>query len=183
MKKLIAILFILVGIGIIAFPHIQKQIYASKQDELVREFQNLDQIFTENQERDEIEVSGNGPAEGEPEPETKSLDAGVVGLLHIEKINLTVPMLQGATDKNLDLGLGIMEGTSSLGEIGNTGIAGHRSYTEGHLFNRLDEVEIGDRVNIETLESNLTYEVYDTQLVTPDDVSVLKPMVMILLLR
>lgn len=172
MKKLIAILFILVGIGIIAFPHIQKQIYASKQEELVREFQNLDEIFTQNQARSEIDNSGDDPVEGEPQ--TTPFDSGVVGLMHIDKIDLTLPMLQGATDDNLDIGLGIMDGTSPLGQIGNTGIAGHRSHTEGRLFNRLDEVTLGDEIKVETLDGEMTYEVYDTKVVTPDDVSVLE---------
>ncbi|MGP4070926.1 class D sortase [Piscibacillus sp. B03] len=172
MKKLIAILFILIGIGLIAFPHIQKQIYASKQDELVREFQNLDEIFTQNQARSEIDITGDDPVEGEPK--STSFDSGVVGLMYIEKIDLTLPMLQGASDDNLDIGLGIMDGTSPLGQIGNTGIAGHRSHTEGRLFNRLDEVTLGDEIKVETLEGEMTYEVYDTKIVTPDDVSVLE---------
>ncbi|WP_277674468.1 class D sortase [Piscibacillus halophilus] len=174
MKKLVAVLFIIMGIGIIAFPHVQNQLYASKEDELVREFQNLNQVFNQNQERSEIELEDDD--HDVSETQNSSLDSLVIGLLHIEKIDLTVPMLQGASEENLDIGVGIMDGTDPLGNVGNTGIAGHRSYTEGRLFNRLDEISKGDEIIIETLDGEWLYEVFDTKIVTPDDVSVLEPM-------
>ncbi|WP_017187651.1 class D sortase [Alkalibacillus haloalkaliphilus] len=97
----------------------------------------------------------------------------VQGLIHIDKIDLTLPMLEGATEENLDVGAGLMSQGFTFGEVGNIGIAAHRSRTSGRLFNRLDEVEIGDRVTVETHDSEYEYEVVDTFIVEPEDISVL----------
>ncbi|RPF54030.1 class D sortase [Aquisalibacillus elongatus] len=172
MKKVIPILFALIGIGFILFPHIQKEIYATQEQELIQEFRELDEVFTSHQQRSEIEVSGDDPNQGEPQD--SSVEPGVVGLMEISKIDLTLPMLKGATEENLNVGLGVMEEADPLGENGNTGIAGHRGYKHGRLFNRLDEIVPGDEIKIETLENELTYIVFDTKIVTPDDVSVLE---------
>src|SRR5690606_12418868 len=105
----------------------------------------------------------------------KNFQTSVIGLLQIEKINLTIPILKGATEENLKIGAGMMANTSPLGSIGNTGIAAHRSFTYGRMFNRLDEITVGDIVEVETFEGVLKYEVFDKMLVLPDDTSVLNP--------
>ncbi|GEL78408.1 class D sortase [Tenuibacillus multivorans] len=174
MKRFIAVLLMLIGIGLIVFPHVQKQIYASQEKQLVEEFQQLDDLF-ESQSREEIQLHGDDP-QGEPNAsiESPQLSQNVVGLLHIDKINLTLPLLKGATEENLNIGAGILNETDPLGEVGNTGIAAHRAYKHGRLFNRLDEMRIGDRLTVETLEGEIKYVVFQTEVVLPNDVSVLK---------
>ena len=60
-----------------------------------------------------------------------------------------------------------------IGEIGNCVIAGHRNYSFGKYFNRLNEVEIGDNIYVDTKDATYKYEVYDIIVVEPDDLSVL----------
>src|SRR5690606_5992635 len=50
-------------------------------------------------------------------------------------------------------------GSAMPGEPGNTIILGHRMYTYGRHFNRLNEVTAGDRVIITTKTRKLTYRV------------------------
>ncbi|MNN67995.1 Sortase family protein [compost metagenome] len=66
-----------------------------------------------------------------------------------------------------------MKETAPLGEVGNAAIAAHRSRTTGRLFNRLNEVKIGDTISIKTSTEEYQYEVYDISIVEPTDVSVL----------
>ncbi|MNP46569.1 Sortase family protein [compost metagenome] len=66
-----------------------------------------------------------------------------------------------------------MKETTPIGEIGNAAIAAHRARTTGRLFNRLNEVVIGDTITVKTSDQTYNYEVYDISVVLPSDVSVL----------
>ena len=65
-----------------------------------------------------------------------------------------------------------MPRTGWKGGGGNSRSAGHRRYTCGQDFNRLDELAIGDRIEIVYEHVQYTYEVYETFLVEPDQVEV-----------
>ena len=98
----------------------------------------------------------------------------VEGILRIEKIKLELPILKNATKQNLQLSVSSIEGTEKAGEIGNYSIAGHRNRTFGRNFNRLDELQPGDRIEVETKEHTYLYEVYEKLYVLPSEVWVLK---------
>ncbi len=97
----------------------------------------------------------------------------IIGSLSIDKINLRIPILYGATEANMKIGAGQIDGTSSIGTIGNAALAAHRSYTYGRFFNRLDEVEVGDQLIVEKAGKTYTYRVYKKHVVLPEDTSVL----------
>ena len=97
----------------------------------------------------------------------------IIGLLKISKISLEEAIREGSTDSVLSSALGHMEGTALPGEEGNCCIAGHRNYTFGKYFNRLNEMEIGDLIELETYDANYTYEINDIFVVEPTEVSVL----------
>ena len=109
----------------------------------------------------------------EDEDDNKNELESIIGLLRIPKISLEEAIREGSTDSVLSSALGHMEGTALPGEEGNCCIAGHRNYTFGKYFNRLNEIEIGDYIEIETYDSNLIYEVNDIFVVEPTQVSVL----------
>ena len=56
----------------------------------------------------------------------KVKEGDVLGRISIPRIGVTVAILQGTKSKTLRLGVGHVQGTPLLGEIGNVGIAGHR---------------------------------------------------------
>lgn len=97
----------------------------------------------------------------------------VIALIEIDKINLLLPVLEGATKTNMKHAAAHMKETATLGEIGNAAIAAHRARTTGRLFNRLNEVAIGDVITVKTSDQVYNYEVYDISIVEPTDVSVL----------
>jgi len=71
------------------------------------------------------------------------------------------------------VGAGQVSGTTKLGDIGNAALAAHRSHTYGRMFNRLDELEIGDKIIVETKDGTFEYTVYKKHVVEPTDLSVL----------
>ncbi|MNP49025.1 Sortase family protein [compost metagenome] len=96
-------------------------------------------------------------------------------MIEIPAIDLKLPVLEGATKANMKHAAAHMTETSSLGETGNAAIAAHRARTKGRLFNRLNEVKIGDQIDIAAETGRFVYEVYDISVVEPTDVSVLEP--------
>ncbi len=98
----------------------------------------------------------------------------VLGIIQIKKIKVKAPVVEGVRPSNLKSAVGHIPGTAALGQPGNSALAGHRSYTFGKFFNRLDEIVVGDEILITTKREDLTYKVFKIHEVTPDDVSVLR---------
>jgi len=96
-----------------------------------------------------------------------------IAVLSIDKINLKLPVLEGATQENMRYAAVHMTETAPLGEIGNAAIAAHRARTKGRLFNRLDELEIGDVINVDLPDGKIQYTVHEIKRVKPEDISVL----------
>lgn len=96
-----------------------------------------------------------------------------IAVLSIDKIQLKLPILEGATQENMRYAAVHMTETAPLGEIGNAAIAAHRARTKGRLFNRLNELEIGDVITVELPDGKVQYTVYEIKRVKPDDISVL----------
>lgn len=99
----------------------------------------------------------------------------ILGILKMSKINVEVPIVEGIKKEDLRIGVGHIPGTAGIGETGNCAIAGHRSYTFGKFFNRLDEIEIGDEIIVSVKENKYTYTVYKKHIIEPNDLSILKP--------
>lgn len=136
---------------------------------------NLDIIPAEDY-IDPIERTQSGDTTSEPATEQGSpqvSSSGTLGKIVIPKIDLTMPLLSGATEYNLNRGAATIAGTSAFGEIGNVGIAGHRGRSYGIMFNRLDEMTVGDTIEVVTAEKTFKYKVYKTHIVEPTDVTVL----------
>jgi sortase A len=92
-----------------------------------------------------------------------------VAVLGIEKLNLEVPVYDGTDDLTLNRGVGRIIGTAKAGEMGNTGIAGHRD----GFFRGLKDIAVGDKIELVTADRTIEYAVSKTEIVQPDNVSVL----------
>jgi len=197
-SKIISILLIIIGILIASYP-IVKDIYTGyMQEKLLKEcekeraaqktdahetedvleasedainsYLDLDEAFSDLNETETAESS----ATEENAEKNNSKSFVTLGVLKIDKINLVLPVMDGATPEILKVGAGKLTGTTDIGKIGNTAISAHRSHKYGRNFNRLDELEEGDIVVISTLDADYTYEVFNIQVVEPNDVSLLK---------
>lgn len=106
-------------------------------------------------------------------PQKESSEPKILGVLKISSINLTLPILDGASLQNMKIGAGRIKGTGNIGQVGNVALAAHRSHTHGRFFNRLDELQTGDTITITTFPSTYEYTIYEKLVVKPNDVSVL----------
>jgi sortase A len=92
-------------------------------------------------------------------------------VLRIPKLHLEVPIYEGSDERTLDRGLGRIIGTAKLGELGNTGIAGHRD----GFFRGLKDIAPGDTLELMLPHRTDHYTVTNITITNPDDVSVLQP--------
>ena len=97
-----------------------------------------------------------------------------IGIIRIPKIGLERTLVQGVTVPDLRKGPGHYPDSPMPGQLGNSGIAGHRT-TYGQPFNRLDELVPGDEISIVTLSGTFKYIVTEQLIVSPHQFSVWDP--------
>lgn len=94
-----------------------------------------------------------------------------LAVLNIPAINLEVPVLEGTDDFTLNRAVGHIEGTPVPGKSGNVGIAGHRD----GFFRGLKDIHQGDAIELHTKKDEVRYIVDEILIVSPEDVSVVRP--------
>ena len=99
---------------------------------------------------------------------------GAAGRIVIPRIGVDYVFVEGVTVDDLKRGPGHYPGTPLPGQAGNAAIAGHRT-TYGAPFGRVDELAPGDEIVVTTVQGEFTYEVRETQIVSPSQVEVLEP--------
>lgn len=127
-----------------------------------------------NADTDVYEKENNGTDDIDKETNPAKYSGGeLICLLRIPKISLEEAVREGDSSDVLSSALCHLEKTSYPGKQGNCCISGHRNYVFGKYFNRLNEISVGDVVELETIDSTYRYQVYETLVVEPDDVRVL----------
>ena len=157
-KKLIGLILIALGIGAL-FSSIGLNL---RQNALKKAAL---QQFKEQIENNQVAV----PTSGNP-----AVEGDVLYILRIPAIDSENPVREGISRGVLADSLGHDSSTGYVGEEGNCVIAGHRNYTFGKFFNRLDEVKENDFIYVDTAEDTYTYVVTEIKVVEPDDLSVLE---------
>lgn len=93
-----------------------------------------------------------------------------IGILDIPCINAHLPIWQTTNNVTLRYGTGHYVGSVMPGQVGNCAILGHHMRDYGSIFNRLEEVGVGDEVIITNLRGHqFTYIIDEALIVHPDD--------------
>jgi sortase A len=161
LKKIIGLVFIGFGLSILfasILVNIRQQV---SQKQLIEQFNEMVQK-TASSETEEEYSTLNPADEGE-----------LIYNLRIPSIDSENPVCEGTSREVLRDSLGHQAGTAYVGENGNCVIAGHRNYTFGKFFNRLDEVRVGDIIYVDTKNDTREYKVKEIKVVEPTDTSVL----------
>ena len=94
---------------------------------------------------------------------------GLIGRIQIERLGISVILLEGTKSKTLRRAVGHIAGTALPGQIGNVGIAGHRDT----FFRPLRDVQADDIITLTTPGGEYRYRVVSTKVVSPESVEVL----------
>jgi len=97
---------------------------------------------------------------------------GIIGELHIPRLNLTAPVKVGDDESVLDFSVGDLADTPLPWMPGNSAFAAHRD----RLFRPLKDIQAGDAIKLSTTHGDLNYRVSKTMIVKPKDVWVLGPL-------
>lgn len=102
---------------------------------------------------------------------------GAMGRLRIDKISVDLPIYHGTSDATLAKGVGHLQGTSL--PVGGTSthsvLTAHRGLAGATLFDRLDELDVGDTFRLEVFGEVLVYRIIESQVVAPEDTESLFP--------
>lgn len=189
-KNVLAITLIVIGSGIILYPNLHNFYYDIKQQEIKNNYiksmsairaidddtnQDIDNIKDNIIEEDEsLEDQMVHQSENKKMLELDK-QWPVEATLIIEKIDLLMPILKGATKEHLNVSISSINNTGKPWEGNNYVIAGHRSRKYGRHFNRLNELEIDDEISVmDTKNNEFIYRVFSKEIVDDNEISVLE---------
>ena len=175
---------IIIGCIIILIPIMGSWYTSYQQEKLYEEYMNnqelsdsideMDSAYKNSTEDDDaIDATGSAVNSSEPTAVVVKYKPVVIGRVEIPSASIDLLLVEGTTAKDLNWGAGHLSGTPMPGETGNCAIAGHRNYTFGSYFSRLDEVKAGDQITVEYNQTSFSYEAYEIVTVLPSDTSVL----------
>ncbi len=127
--------------------------------------------------RRELQATWAAPAPKAPAKRVATARRGeAVAVIHIPRLGrgYRPVVVEGVGVEELRKGPGRYPDTAMPGEVGNFAVAGHRT-TYGRPFHRLDELEPGDPVVIETRDTWFTYTVRRELIVDPSRTDVVLP--------
>jgi sortase A len=127
----------------------------------------LFQVFAKHSLESQIQIVGRAP---EGPVTTIAKDGDIIGRIDIPRLGMSIAVLQGTRSRTLRRGAGHIDGTPLPGELGNSGIAGHRDT----YFRGLKDVRKDDEIHFQTATRLVHYHVDWVKVVEPDDTTVLK---------
>ncbi len=99
---------------------------------------------------------------------------GLANRILIPSIGVDAPVVQGDGWEQLKQGVAQHVGTANPGQNGNMVLSAHDDIY-GEIFRYLEKLKPGDEVILKTLNGQYTYQVVDSKIVKPDEVSVMAP--------
>lgn len=163
---LLAIATCLVGAGFLIYPYYTNFSASRAQNELSA---NLSQT------RLPADLQGPDSPLIKAPPNPPSPQRGApIGRIQIPRIDVDWVFVEGIDPEDLKKGPGHYPGSPLPGGQGNVAIAGHRT-TYGAPFNRLDELQQGDKITVTNAAEAYVYRVEEIKIVAPTDLSVVAP--------
>lgn len=166
--RLIGGILLLVGLASISYGVYYKWETARVQNNLIDDFETVlkkieDGKIATPEEKDITIDQANA----------NSVDIKPIALLQIPKIELKVAVAEGTKDEIISQAVGHFKGTADPGEKGNFALVGHRNYTTGEFFLKIDKLKPGDDIIVTTFDKVYKYKVTGQEIVEPNDVHVL----------
>ncbi len=186
MRRVVAALgrtFITAGILILLFVGYQlwgTGIYTSReQDQLARDFETTlsrDGVPAPVTTTTTVGLPGETTETIEPALDAPTIPAegDPVARIKIPKIGVDKIVVNGVSRDDLRKGPGLYPETALPGQAGNAAIAGHRT-TYGAPFGDLDQLVIGDLIQVQTLYGVFRFRVTEQLIVAPSDIGVIDP--------
>ena len=141
---------------------------------------SLTEIFKGEQEVKKARAEAEEILQQQPDEKTKKekLTADdfhfavgdTIGLLYIPKLDRDLPIIEGTNPEELDRGVGHYLGTAFPGQKDQIVLSGHRDT----VFRNFDQLVIGDTFVLKLPYGTFEYEIFDTEIVSADDTTVIR---------
>ncbi|MEV0154122.1 class E sortase [Micromonospora sp. NPDC050686] len=115
------------------------------------------------------------PSRGPTPKPAPAVQGKPIAGLYIPSLDKHWVVVEGVEQKDIRYAPGHYPKSAMPGELGNFSVAGHRNRA---TFWRLDELNPGDDIVVESKDSWYVYKVYKTRIVRPDQVAVVAPVPM-----
>lgn len=195
-RIVIGLLVILLGAAFVAYPYISDYVHRLRQHEVISV---QDDVVDDSEEEvlaqelgraadyndrlasGQVDVADNPGSDANPGARADENDEyeellnlegdGVMGTLVIPKIDVRMPIYHYADDEELQRGVGHVASTSLPvgGSSTHCVLTGHNGLPSVKIFDRLDELEVGDYFVVEVLGEELAYRVTGKQTVLPEE--------------
>lgn len=192
MKKLLLIIIFLCGLSFFCYPIINCVMNNFEMKQSVKKYQNilasddrlgldLNDLFLEfyhyNQELYESKqanlVDPFSYEQASFNLKSYGFENDMFGYVSIPKLSVELPIYLGATSENLNKGAVHLSETSlPIGMMNsNAVIAAHNGWYGKTLFRHLDQLTLGDEINVTNFWETLTYEVVEIEIIQPDEIN------------
>ena len=180
----------LIGLLILAYPHIAQFINNYLQKSQVEKFQSgldhlsdneINELMARAQKCNKeiyYDLDGFRDPWGDNQEKLTAFneclgfgDDDIFGAIEIPKLKLVIPIYLGSSEEVLSKGIGQVEGSSLPlgGENTHTVLAGHRGMGTKAMFRNIDELHDGDVFYIHTMNETLTYRVFNQEVIEPHE--------------
>lgn len=171
MKRVFAVLLIIVGVLLIFSPKIKDTVVQKTVNDTVKILEDYTpQQFQKNEENEEAEfdfsIVEDISVTGTLMSSNKINKDLLVGQLVIPRVDMNIPIFKGINNSNLLAGSATMRKDQVMGE-GNYPLAGHYMDKKDVLFGSLMDVQEGDLIRITDKETIFEYVTYEVKVV-PD---------------
>lgn len=173
MRRIVGMLLLLAGMGIVTFAVIQyvehqanlKEAMAEA-NELIRQSNTIDA----SNERRADPISYRDQVIDKSKFDPKPND--VIGMLQIPKLEAELPIIEGTDEEMLERGVGHYSGTAFPMDNEQILLSGHRDT----VFRDFDKLSVGDHFIVKLPYGTFEYEIRSTDIVDKDDTSVIRSM-------
>ncbi len=188
----VLLLVFVTGLGLLMYPSVSNMINERNQSTVITKYkQETDVLGLEEQARileearaynDNLPMlfsTADSDEIAASEIYNSTLNAGgngVMGVLHIDRINVNLPIYHGTSEAVLQVAVGHLPATSlPVGGVNTHSVlSAHTGLPSAKLFTELDELEIGDMFTVTAVNETLVYRVDNISVVEPHEVDTLR---------
>ncbi len=196
-RRFIPVLLVLVGVVVLLYPVVATLYNNQAQQSLAQRYGELVQQEEPAKLSSEIRAARryNRTLSGTPildpwtfEEEAATKDRGyraylrqldlfsAMATVRVPSAGIDLPVYHGTSDEVISRGVGHLYGTSL--PVGGRGshavVTSHSGLTQATLFDRLNEVRVGDEMFVSVADEVLAYRVDDIEIVLPDQIDSLR---------
>lgn len=196
--RIVAVILLIAGIGFFAYPIALRVAFDMQANNAMNQFEQLkaDQLQTDSNASNESDIlyaelrkamfdyneklylNGQSGLIDQLSYEIPDfllsdygIDSDILGYITIPKIDVKLPIYNGANQKNMAKGAAYLANTSLPvgGDNTNCVIAAHTRYNGIHMFKRITELKSGDEIYITNFWETLVYKVVEAKIIDPND--------------